>query len=241
MTFDYIDNYEENALNRQIEFFKGLLNWEKLLTIYAEDSQEIEDVLKEFHDKLNVQFGEGETLDVYGKIFLAARGSLTDDEYRSVILSAYAEFQRSGEIETIISVYKSLMLASKITLIEYFPATFIANAEVLDPGAIETLFVRDAVSTIKAAGVDMDLTVSQNAGAFSFISEGDSPDPSLGWSSVIDPDSGGVMGKILETVEPAPILNIFAFISIGDSPDPTLGWSSLADPTSGGIFSSILD
>jgi len=241
MTFSYKTDYEENALDRNIEFFKGLLNWEKLLTIYAEDSQEIEDVLNEFHEKLNVQFGEGDTLDVFGKIFLAARGNLDDDEYRSVILTAFAEFQRSGEIETIISVYKSLMLASKITLIEYFPATFIANAEVDDPDAIETLFVRDALSGVKAAGVEMDLTVSQNTGAFSFISEGGSPDPSLGWSSVSDPTSGGVLGKILEKTAPPEITNIFAFISIGDSPDPTLGWSSLADPTSGGIFSSVLD
>ncbi len=177
MTFTYIDNYEENALNRQIEFFKTLVNWEKLLTVYAQDSQEVEDVLKDFHDKLNVQFGEGETLDVYGKIFLVARNNLTDDEYRNFILSAAAEFLQSGEIETLISVYKSLMLATKITLIEYFPASFIANAQVNDPSTTVTTSIREAMSKVKAAGVNMDLTMSNNSNPFSFINLGDAPSP----------------------------------------------------------------
>jgi len=242
MTFDYIDNFEERALNRQIEFFKTLLNWEKLLTIYAEDSQEVEDVLNEFHEKLNVQFGEGETLDVYGKIFNLARENLDDDEFRNLILSAYTEIQRSGEIETIISVYKSLMLASKVTLIEYFPATFIVNAEVDDVSVDFPSSIRDALNRVKAAGVESDLTVSQNTGAFSFVSVGDLLDPSLGFSSILDPTSGGVFARIIgTTAPPVPSVNTFTFMSVGDSPDPTLGWSSISDPTAGGIFSSILD
>ena len=195
MTFDYIDDYEVRALDRNIEFFKGLINWEKLLTIYAEDSQEIEDVLKDFHDKLNVQFGEGTTLDVFGKIFQVARGALSDDEYRNLILSSYAEFQKSGQIEVLISVYKSLMLASKITLIEYFPATFIMNAEV--DGTPVTDFVREAIAGVKAAGVGFDLTTSEPTGAFSFISLGSTPNPSLGFSSIASPTSGGVFGSVI--------------------------------------------
>jgi len=216
MTFTYLENYEENALNRQIEFFKGLINWEKLLTIYAQDSQEIEDVLNEFHEKLNVQFGEGETLDVYGKIFQVARGNLSDDEYRNLILTAYVEFQKSGEIETIISAYMSLTLATKISLIEYFPATFITNAEVGDSEDITAAStIREAMENIKAAGVEMDLTVSVDSGAFSFISIGDEPNPALGFTSLTglattDPfimlsESGDTLitesGDIMETEE----------------------------------------
>ena len=242
MTFDYIDNYKESALNRQIEFFKSLLNWEKLLTIYADDSQEIENVLNEFHEKLNVQFGEGETLDVFGRIFNLARGNLNDDEYRVIILSAYGKIRKSGEIETIIAVYKSLMLATKVTLTEYFPATFIVNAEVNNATDDFPSSIRDALNNVKAAGVESDLTVSRNTGAFSFINIGDLADPSLGFSSILDPESGGVFARVIETtVPPLPPVNIFAFINVGDTPDPTLGWSSLADPISGGIFSSILD
>jgi len=197
MTFTYIDDYETRALNRQIEFFKTLVNWEKLLTIYANDAQEVEDVLKDFHDKLNVQFGEGETLDVFGKIFLVARGNLTDDEYRNFILSASAGFRQSGEIETIISVYKALMLATKITLIEYFPASFIANAQVDDPTTLVTTSVREAMSKVKAAGVEMDLTMSNNSNPFSFMSVGDAPNPALGFSSIASPTSGGIFGSVI--------------------------------------------
>jgi len=201
MSYTHIDNYEERALDRNIEFFKGLVNWEKLLTIYAQDSQEVEDVLKDFHDKLNVQFGEGETLDVYGKIFQVARGNLTDDEYRNLILIAYIEFQKSGEIETIISAYKSLTLATRITLTEYFPASFIVNAELSETEDLTTTTtIREAIANIKAAGVEMDLTVSLDSGAFSFISIGNSPDPTLGFSSIADPAAGGAWGNILENI-----------------------------------------
>ena len=197
MSFTYIDNYEENAFNRQIEFFKTLINWEKLLTIYAQDSQEIENVLNEFHEKLNVQFGEGETLDVFGRIFNLARENLNDDEYRVIILTAYAEISKSGEIETIISTYKSLMLATKITLIEYYPASFIANAQVDDPSTTVTTSIREAMSKVKAAGVNMDLTVSQNTRAFTLISIGVTPNPLLGLSSIADPTSGGILGSVI--------------------------------------------
>jgi hypothetical protein len=226
MTYEHIDDYEDRALNRQIEFFRSLINWEKLLTIYADESQEIEDVLKEFHDKLNVQFGEGETLDVYGKIFQLARGTLTDDEYRALILQAYAELNYSGEIETIISTYKSLTLATKITLTEYFPATYIANAEVDDPSAVTTTAIRAAVNKVKAAGVEADYTISHNSGAFSFMNLGDAPNSALGFGDLDNPTktSGSVA---------------FEFISLGDTPDPTKGFVTL-ESVNGGILGSVI-
>ena len=227
MTYEYIDNHVDRALDRNIEFFKGLVNWEKLLTIYAEDSQEIEDVLNDFHTKLNVQNGEGETLDVYGKIFQLARGSLSDAEYRSLILSAYAKLQRSGEIETIISVYKSLTLATKIGLIEYFPATFIANAEVPDPSAVTRTGIRSTIEKVKAAGVDYDLTMSYDTGAFKFINAGGLSNPSLGFTSLTSPTktSGSVS---------------FEFISLLDTPYTTKGFVTLTELDGGGIFGEVL-
>jgi len=232
MSYTHIDNYEERALDRNIEFFKGLVNWEKLLTIYAQDSQEVEDVLKDFHDKLNVQFGEGETLDVYGKIFQVARGNLTDDEYRNLILTAYIEFQKSGEIETLISAYMSLTLATKITLIEYFPATFIANAEVGDPEDITgASTIREAMENIKAAGVEMDLTVSMNQGAFSFINIGDEPNPALGFTSLDG----------LSTIDPFTMLSESGDTLITESGDIMITEEITIGTALGGEWGSLLE
>ena len=198
--YSHIDNYEERALDRNIEFFKGLVNWGKLLTIYAQDSQEVEDILQDFHDKLNVQFGEGTTLDVFGKIFQVSRGNLSDNEYKNLILTAYAEFNESGQIETVISVYKSLMLATKVTLIEYFPASFIANAEVESPLTTITDFVREAINNIKAAGIEIELTASQNFGAFKFISIGDLPGPDLGFAGLGGQDLFEILTETGDTI-----------------------------------------
>jgi len=195
--FQEIDDYTSRALERQIEFFKGLLNWEKLLTIYANESQEVETVLIQFRDKLNAQFGVGTTLDVFGKIFKKARGNLTDDQYRNIILSAYAEFNRSGQIEVLISVYKSLVLANKIILREYVPATVIMEAQVDDVSTVITDFVRTQLNLVKAFGIDLDLTLSYTTGGFTIGSIIDNINPSLGLSSLLNPTMGGKLGSLV--------------------------------------------
>lgn len=207
MTVSYISNFVENALDRQVETLKNLANWIKKVTINAEESQEVEDEIKNFRDNLNVQNGTGTILDVFGKLFNLDRGSLGDEAYRTAILTAYAEFNKAGQIEVLISVYKSLLSANKVTLTEYSPATAILNAEVDDIDDLIPIGVTQAMNKIKVAGVELGLSVSLSVGAFSFISVGDTPDPSLGFSSLAFPTSGGILGQLLPSIVTFTFLN----------------------------------
>ena len=199
MSLSYISTFVSNALGRQVETLKNLPNWIKKTTINGEENQVVEDQIKEFNDKLNVQFGEGETLDVIAKIFDLVRSGQDDTLFRAEITNRYLELNGSGQIESMITAYKNLLGADSITLSEYQPATVVMNAKVIDPFALISSLVNTVINKIKVLGVRVELTVSEIETPFTFMSLGDSPNAALGFSSLADPTAGGTWGFLVPT------------------------------------------
>ncbi len=199
MNLSYISTFVSDALDRQVETLKNLTNWIKKTTINGEENQEVEDQIKEFNDKLNVQFGEGATLDLFAKIFDLVRTGQSDDLFRAEITNRYLELNGSGQIESMITAYKNLLDADSITLSEYQPATVIMNAKVIDPFALISSLVNTVINKIKVLGVRVELTVSEIESPFTFMSLGDSPNSALGFSSLASPSAGGTWGFLVPT------------------------------------------
>jgi hypothetical protein len=193
MMFETITDHATAAKARQVEFFKDKPNFDALIGVFAERYQGLEDVLRDFRDKLHIDGAEGVQIDKLGLIFQELRGNLGDVPYRAAVKTSFARKARAGEIETLIEAYGAYTRATKITLTEYFPCTVILNAEVDDPVALEDAHINAGMNRIRAAGIEIDTTVSVNVRPFSFISLSDLPDDDLGWSD--GSGKGGTFGS----------------------------------------------
>lgn len=84
----------------------------KLLLLQQYQVQGFRDDISELDDILDLFQASGKTLDLYGSIYDQARGSLTDDQYRTIILQKAAQYRVGGDYNSTVEALANALGAS---------------------------------------------------------------------------------------------------------------------------------
>ena len=196
--FNYVTDEDRGAQNLH-EWIKFSPNIKALVNTITPELQELHDAQKDVYSTINIFEAIGSQLDdIFGNLLDLERSSgELDAEYRTMLLARTTVLSRSGDIITMKGLYRSLVSSTNVSLIEYNPAIFIMNAQVSDPGSVNTTNVRNTLSEAKQGGNGMTLTLSIDTTPFTFISVGDPPNPTLGFSSLSTPTVGGTLAELV--------------------------------------------
>ena len=156
-------NHPEKAIDRTVDALQKE-NFEKLVTIFTEASQEIEDTLLELALQKNIDIAEGVWLDYIGALLGIPRQGESDELYRGKLKVQIVVNTSDGTPTVIQQAVKAFTDATSVRLIEGSKASFTLFVDFLMNGR-EELF--DLVQEIKPVGVqaivhtdyrDVDLT-----------------------------------------------------------------------------------
>lgn len=208
---DFVNDDDRGAQNLH-EWLKFSPNVKALVNSVMPEFQEIHDAQKDVYATINISEAVGTQLDdIFGNLLDVERETgASDNEYRTILLGRTTVLNKSGDIITMKGLYRNLVSATSISLIEYNPATFIMNAQVPVVNDVDVTNVRSELVKAKQGGNELALTLSIDTTPFSFISVGDTPDPTLGFSSLSDPTSGGTLGSLI------PKVIVFTFLTTDD-------------------------
>lgn len=181
-------------------------NVAKVIKLIADELEELTESTKRVRDWRDIDQAEGATLDRLGYNVQQFRGLAGDDIYRVLIKSRIARNRSDGSINTIIRVL-SLALdsdPSEIRIVETYDDPFepepagisvieVPIAKLLEIGMTGEQFGRMVAKTA-AAGVGVKAI--ELYGTFEFGTVDSPPDFDTGFSSVLDPESGGTLGML---------------------------------------------
>lgn len=153
----------EKGLSRNINFLDKD-NFNKLLTLFLEEVQEIEDATYSIADQKNIPTAIGEWLDYIGKIVGETRKSRTDEEYRAALLLKIAANSSDGTPNVIIDITKQFTGATDSKIIDYFPASFFNVLQI--PEEVDTTGLTPLLDQIKPAGVEVTVVNNINGDRF---------------------------------------------------------------------------
>lgn len=207
VTITQITTHQADGKARLPGFLANATNFKAFLDVLITPYQDIEDLFIDILDGLSLDTAVGVQLDVIGEIIQLDRTSATepDDEYRTRLRGEAAALARSGEVETLITVWNEIWQAVKTIVTEYQPATVELAAEVttdsddddLDAAALAS------IEAAKAGGVGLIPIIGET--------------PLFLWGDVADADANG-------DINPVP----------GDSPGTDNGWGDEADADANG-------
>lgn len=206
--FDFVNGADRGAQNLN-EWLKFSPNVKALINSITPEIQEVNDSQSDLYTKINIFDSEGTQLDdIFGNLLDTEREEgQTDSSYRTTLLGATTKFRGSGEIVVMKNLYKTLVAATNISLIEYNPATFIMNAQVPVPNDVDVSGVSAELKKSKQGGTEMDLTISIDTTPFSFMSVGATPDVTLGFASIASPTAGGTLASVISKIFEYTFLN----------------------------------
>ena len=175
-------------------------NFDKLLQIFAERYQGIEQTLQDMLTMRAIDTATGAKLDGIGQIVdLAREAGQTDTSYRFAIKSRFILLTKSGSVEEVIETYKKLIQATDVDYTELYPATFqvvaLPGVDVADPDV--AAFINATMQGIKPAGVNMILGTAVGfnfSDAYEADGSGNGPsdiDEGFGSSTYGDDGGGG--------------------------------------------------
>ncbi len=161
------DNVKERALDLLLGQFVGKQNWKKFIEIITGPLQELEYVFADLLLKVSLDSSFGAQLDQIGEIVGADRGSLDDDDYRNLLRFQIALNRSAGEAEFLMSALILLTEATRVQLIEEFPAaiSLITNGTVIPP------LLAEKMDELAAGGVQVIYVAPVPEIPFTFDSE----------------------------------------------------------------------
>lgn len=115
---------KKQGLGRNISDLKNKPNIEKLLSLFLEEVQEIEDATLDFAKQKNIVVAEGVWLDNLGKIVGEDRLGKKDGPYRAAISNRISINVADGTTDVMISAARAQTNATKVRIIDYYPAAF---------------------------------------------------------------------------------------------------------------------
>lgn len=237
MTTSNIPDHNGDALDRLLQQYKGKTFIEGMITaLFTNQTQEEEDALRDFYDRLDIDSQEGTQLDNIGDLVGQARLGFDDATYRILLRARIGRNVSEGGIERVITSWKLLTGASIVQLLENYPAEIELYSDV--PISIDLLVIAlELMNETIVAGVSLGAVGVYTPGAsFGF----DGNDDALGFGDATDTSLGGSFSYI-QTVDSLVIISDplipFGFDGILD---PTItGFSSITNPTVGGKLSYI--
>jgi hypothetical protein len=166
----YIADHTARAIATMIEQFKPAINFKKLISVFTDNFQGIENEIENLIENRLITTAIGRQLDLLGEILNEPRLTRADDEYRSALYFKIFINISSGEPEVLITVLKTITGADHVRLIEYYPATVFMSTD-------GTIIPEDLTVLRKCLPVGVNINVSATYGevCFEFPSEGGIP------------------------------------------------------------------
>ncbi len=190
-----------DAQARVAGYLRDAPNFNKLIGIFAERWQGLEDELDDFLNNITdlVANAVGAQLNIIGIILNLTRDGEPDPEYRIRLLGQAAALAKSGEPETVISAYKLATGGDKVVLQEPSPAAVLLTAFFAVPESLtaaQDAAILATMNEVIIAGVSAGLlTVDDNAFLWGDVADadanGDLPASNHGWGDVADADGSG--------------------------------------------------
>lgn len=187
-----------NYINALPDIYKKPNN-RKLLSIEQASVQGLRDDIQAVHDTLDILKATGKTLDLYGAIYKQARGSLTDDQYRYMILQKAARYFVGCDHDSIVNALAAVFGVSpdKFKIEETgAPCEVTVKSlpfSVLSSVGITASQARDMIEAMLAVGVRLDSVNFE--GTFEFGDSADEKDEDKGFSN-IEHSTGGYFGYL---------------------------------------------
>lgn len=190
-----ITTHVADALNRRLQEYKESNNLEQLISIFAQRSQDVEDVIKDLDTMRWLLTASGEQLDGLGRILNVSRAGYSDLQYVPRIQAAVIRYRSSGRWEQLLQALLLLTQAESVQMGESFPAKVVA---VLFGSAAPVASYPEIQAGLRgaaAAGVGFDAVLIATATPLVFYGD---PFPSgLGFGTVTDASVGGNFNEIL--------------------------------------------
>lgn len=187
--FELPDSYDKH---------EGSNNY-KLLSLEQSFVQALRDDIGAVRETLNIYTATGKTLDLYGEMYKQARGCMTDEQYRYIILQRVARNMCGGDYNSIV---KSLAVAFGVKPSEFSiteetdPCKVKIDAmpyEVLANAGLSVNQMSQIISAVLPIGVrisNIDLT-----GTFEFADNATTLDNEKGFGDV-EQTIGGYLGYL---------------------------------------------
>lgn len=171
----------------------------KLLSLEQSLVQALRDDIDAVRETLNIYKATGKTLDLYGAMYRQARGSMTDEQYRYIILQKVARNMSGGDYNSIV---KSLAVAFGVEPSEFsmtedadpckvkvdtIPYTVVANA------GISVNQMAQIINAILPCGVKVSSI--ELTGTFEFADNATTQDNDKGFGNV-EQTIGGYLGYL---------------------------------------------
>jgi hypothetical protein len=184
------NNHITDAMSRIVEQFKNKPNILKLLNVWMDGVQELEE---EVYDLLSTQtsieLSEGVQLARIGSIVGAARTGESDSDYRAKIYAQIAANSADGTEGFVQNLTKFVTGSAYARLTELFPA-----AAILEFEGIYNDGIGQAIDNTLAAGVRLYILRGFGASSFAFAGS----DTALGFGTIHNASIGGKFNSIKE-------------------------------------------
>lgn len=196
MTFTQNTNRLAEALARLPQQFKAKNNFEKLITVFQSQFEEIEVVLEQLYNDLNIDDAEGSQLDIWGEILDVDRAGQTDSVYRTRLKAAIFRYVSSGKWEEMLQGFVILTNPRYVQAGELFPAAVeFIGVGVNDPTAISPTETFNAMDDLRPAGVRISQLIVASDNPFVFF--GDPDAFGIGFGDRLDTTQGGYFAERL--------------------------------------------
>lgn len=151
MGYIYDTTIAADTLEAMKSQFKGKDNITAVIEIFADQAQEIEDVLNQLATLRNIPNATGDQLDLIGEIVGEDRNGRNDTDYRAAIFIKASVNSADGTKENIIAVLSELTSSSTIYVLDDYPAKIqiYIDAVTIPASTVAT------VLAIKAGGVGL--------------------------------------------------------------------------------------
>lgn len=159
-------DHVQRALNRVLESDKSRAKFLKLISIWAERIQTLEDVFQQMYNALDLDSATGEALDRLGAIVGEAREGRSDATYRYWIRARARANRSAGRINDLLAVLKLVVEdTADITYTEIPDRDAEYLISILGTSVPEEQ-LRGILETVRPAGVLGDILIGSGTGPF---------------------------------------------------------------------------
>lgn len=149
-----IPDHVARAQATQKSQFDDSLQLRALLQVFVDEIQLLDDVTFDVLVKSVLDLAEGAQLDQWGKVFDELRGSLDDDEYRTILKSVSAAHQSDAGVE-VGTLIASTVIGAPVRYIQSGRAAYVLQWVLpAHPDPDYAAAIRRILDLIKTVGVD---------------------------------------------------------------------------------------
>jgi hypothetical protein len=196
-----ITDHEEEIKARQVWQYENQENWDKLLEMYAERTQEYEDILWQLLTERALSNAVGVTLDRIGEYYQVERNGLPDNLYRNLITTTLSRLQSAGQVEVLLDALRLLSLTQDVALSQVYPATVLMTVFVAAFGDTPNpTDLNNTMQLVKAAGVKLVIVEETTSNSpfvptYGTLLPGDA---GKGFATQLDGSDGGSFSSIIK-------------------------------------------